>query len=389
MIPAARGLIVLGLLLSAGLAIDALGKRTRLPRVSLLVALGVIVGPLGFDLLTQEAQSWFPTISVVALVMVGFLIGGEFSFANIREHGRSVLVVVLAEATVTAAVVSLGLFAFGVDLEIALALGGIAIATDPAAVSGVVREEGAEGPFTERLLGVVATDDVVGMGVFSLLIAFGSFHSGDGGSMSALLMATREVVGGILLGGLLGLPVAYLSGRLRPGTPTLEEALGAVLLCAGLAVWLDVSFLLAAVVMGMVVANLARHHEQTFREIENIEWPFLVVFFVIAGASVDASALMAAGAIGVGYLALRAAGKGLGGWEGSRLIGAASRSRRWFGIALLPQAGVALGLALLASERFPEQGNILLSVSVAGTLVFELIGPILVRVALRRVGEAG
>lgn len=386
--PLARGLIIVGLLLAAGLAIDALGRRTRLPRVSLLVALGLLVGPLGFDLLTADARRWFPGISVVALVMVGFLIGGEFSRANLREHGRPVLSLAVAQAVVTALLVTSGFLFFGVDVEMALALGGIAIATDPAAVMGVMRETGSRGPFSRNLIGVVAIDDVIGMGLFSVLLVVGGILSGEAASTSALVTAVREVLGGIALGGVLGLPVAYLSGRLRAGTPTLEEALGAVLLCAGLATWLEVSFLLAAVVMGAVVTNLAQHHEQTFREIENIEWPFLIVFFVVAGASMSPDALAGAGAIGAGYLVLRLFGKALGGWSGALMIDAPERWRKWFGVSLLPQAGVALGLALLASERFPQHAEILVAVAVGGTVVFELIGPVVLRMALRRVGEA-
>ncbi len=384
---ATAGLITLGGLLIAGLAADALGRRTKLPRVSLLVALGVLAGPIGLDLIGENARAWFPIISVVALVMVGFLIGGEFSLARLREDGRPVVVITLVQAAITAVLVTAGLMALGADVGIAFALGGIAVATDPAAVLSVIRESEADGPFTHRVLGVVAVDDVVGVFLFSLLMAVGALLTGAGGPAGELLAASREIFGGILLGGLLGLPVSYLSGRIRPGTPTLEEALGAVLLCGGLSMWLDVSFLLAAVVMGLVVANLAGHHEQTFREIENIEWPFLVVFFVIAGASIDASALAAIGVVGVGYVVLRFCGKTLGGYAGARAVKSDPRTSRWFGMALLPQAGVALGLALLAVDRFPEQGDTILSVAVAGTLVFELIGPLLLSVALRRVGE--
>lgn len=384
----ARGLIIVGLLLAAGLAVDAVGRRTRLPRVSLLVALGLLVGPIGFDVITDDARRWFPGISVVALVMVGFLIGGEFSRSNLREHGRPVLSLATAQAVVTALLVALGFILFGVDANLAIALGGIAVATDPAAVMGVIRETGSRGPFSRSVLGVVAIDDVVGMALFSVLLVVAGVLGGDIGAASALATGAKEVFGGIALGALLGLPVAYLSGRLRPGTPTLEEGLGAVLLCAGLATWLEVSFLLAAVVMGAVVTNLAQHHEQTFREIESIEWPFLVVFFVVAGASIDGAAIMAAGAVGIGYLALRTAGKLVGGWTGALMIDAPRRWRNWFGASLLPQAGVALGLALLASDRFPEASETLLSVAVGGTIIFELVGPILLRVALKRVGEA-
>ncbi len=385
---AARGLIVVGGLLVAGLAVDAVARKTRLPRISLLVALGVLVGPIGLDLLTEDAEQWFPTIAAIALVMVGFLLGGQFTLANLRDHGRPVVILAFTQALITALVVSAGLLGLGVEAVVALALGGIATATDPVAVADEVSETGAVGPFKRTLLGVVAVDDVFGIGFFTILMAIGVALAGVGSPAALAGEALWTILGAVLLGVLLGLPVAYLSGRVRPGTPTLEEALGAVLLCAGLALWLDVSFLLAAVVMGAVATNVAKHHVRTFPEIQNIEAPFLVVFFVLAGASVSGVSLTTAGGLLGAYLVLRVGGKLLGGVIGSRLVGADLRTGAWFGAALTPQAGVALGMALVASEQFPDYADTLLSVAIVATLVFELAGPVLVRIALHKVGEA-
>lgn len=384
---AARGLIIVGGLLIAGLAVDAVARRTRLPRISLLVALGVLVGPIGLDLLTEDAEQWFPTIAAVALVMVGFLLGGEFTLVNLRDHGRPVVILAFTQTLITALVVSAGLLGLGVEVVVALALAGIATATDPVAVADEVSETGTVGPFKRTLLGVVAIDDVFGIGFFTILMAIGVASAGAGSPAALAGEALWTILGAVLLGVLLGVPVAYLSGRVRPGTPTLEEALGAVLLCAGLALWLEVSFLLAAVVMGAVATNVAKHHVRTFPEIQNIKAPFLVVFFVLAGASVSSVALTTAGGLLGAYLVLRVGGKLLGGVIGSRLVGEDLRTGAWFGTALLPQAGVALGMALVASEQFPAYANTMLSVAIVATLVFELAGPVLVRVALHRVGE--
>ena len=150
--------------------------------------------------------------------------------------------------------------------------------------------------------------------------------------------------------------------------------------------WLEVSYLLAAVVMGTMVANLASHHERPFREIEGVEWPFLVVFFLLAGATLEPSALIAVGWIGVGYVLLRTLGKLGGAWLGVRLVGESRSRARWLGIALLPQAGVALGLALLAEQQLPGTGADILAIVVGATVVFELVGPVGTRLALERAG---
>lgn len=185
----------------------------------------------------------------------------------------------------------------------------------------------------------------------------------------------------------LGVPTAFLTGRLEPGEPTREEALGVVLVLAGVAVWLDVSFLLAAVALGALVANLATHHERPFREIENLEWPFMIVFFVLAGAELRFDDLAAAGLLGVAFLALRTVGKIAGSALAAKIAGGPDARPGWLGVALLPQAGVALGLALLAAERSPDVADRLLAVVVATTVLFELVGTALARVALVR-GEA-
>lgn len=378
---------VIGALLLLGLLAEWAARKLPIPRVSILIILGALVGPVGFDLLPATREQWFPLVSAVALVMVGFLIGGEFTKERLRELGARSAVIALVQALGTVVVVGAGLMAFGVDAQLALPLAGVATATAPAAVVGVVQESGRGGPFSRLLLAIVAIDDAAALIVFSLLLAaVGLIAGGDGSGTAALWTAFRELGGGLGLGIALGLPAAFLSGRLQPGRPVLEEALGLVLLCAGLGVWLEVSYLLAAVVMGIMVANLASHHERPFREIEGVEWPFLVVFFLLAGATLELSALIAVGWIGVGYVLLRTLGKLGGAWLGVRLVGESRSRARWLGIALLPQAGVALGLALLAEQQLPGTGADILAIVVGATVVFELIGPVGTRLALEREG---
>ena len=384
----AQILLALGVLLLRGLFADEGSRRLGLPSVTVLLALGFAAGPGGFDLLPSITDTWFPVVSTIALTMVGFLLGSHFTADNLRTYGKSDLIVASVQALATAGLVIAGLSAIGVDTTTALALGGIAVATAPAATLAIVHEQRASGPFTRSLLTIVALDDVIALTLFSILVTVAGFLPANDGD-SLLIDSLWEILGALLLGLVIGLPAAFLTGRLRPGLPTQEEAYGIVLVCAGLAVMLEVSFLLAAVVMGATIANRATHHELAFREIERIEWPALVVFFVLAGASLELSGLRAIGWIGVGYLLLRTAGKVLGCVLGGRLAGWPV-DRQWLlGPAMLPQAGVAIGLSLLAAERFPAIAEDLLAVVIAATVVFELVGPIAAKAALQRVGEAG
>ena len=144
------------------------------------------------------------------------------------------------------------------------------------------------------------------------------------------------------------------------------------------------SFLIAAMVMGMIVSSFARHHEYQFHEIEHVEAVVMVVFFVLAGATLEMAALKGLGAIGVAYIVSRTAGKIIGAWLGATVTGSSQATRNWSGVALLPQAGVAIGMALVAATHFPEHRQLLLSIAISSTIFFEIIGPVLTRLAIKR-----
>ncbi len=381
-------ILTLGALLLLGLVGDLLSRALPLPRVTLLVLFGVAIGPPGFDLLPTQAAGWYPLISDLALLMVGFLLGGKLSRETLGDVGRQVLTISAFEVLGVSLAVLIGLLLVGVPIEVALLLAGIAPASAPAAVINVTRQLRAEGRYTDTLLGIVALDDAWGLVVFSLLLALAqSLASDAGGGASALLHGARELGGALLVGVAVGVPAAFLTGRLQPGEPTQAEALGVVLLAGGLALWLEASFLLAAMLVGAVIVNLAAHHDRPFREIENVEWPFMVLFFVLAGASLEVEALATVGWIGAVYIALRAAGLVLGAWAGGLVGGAEPRIRRWMGLAIMPQAGVALGMALVAGNAFPELRDTILPLVIGSTVVFELAGPALTRLAILRAGE--
>ncbi|PRY71521.1 cation:proton antiporter [Halomonas ventosae] len=383
----AVSLILLGLILSTSILADAVASRTRLPRISLLVLVGVgvaVIQQWGLDQPgARPLDGLAEPLIQVALVMVAFLLGGELTLDRLRSTGPLILIVSLSVILAGVLSVGLGLLALGFPLAVAVSLAAISVATDPAAVSETVHESGDSRLRARLLLGIVAIDDGWGVLAFGLAMALlGWWLSGDGGM--ALLHAAWELGGAILLGTAIGLPAAWLTGRLRPGEPTQVEAIALILLLAGTSAWLGVSSLLAAMCAGTLVANLSRHHTRSFNEIEHIEWPFLVFFFVLSGASIDLYRLDEALGLTLAYILLRLAGRYLGGLLGVRL----ARQRQAelpanLGLALTPQAGVAMGMALLAAERFPEHGPVLLSAVVASTVVFEILGPLLVRRVLR------
>ncbi len=381
-------LLSLGCILLLGLATDALGRRTFLPRVTLLVLFGLLVGPEILDLVPSLLTDRFELIADMALLMVGFLLGGKLTGSALRSSGKSMVSISVVAALGATLIVSLGLVLLGFDLEVALLLGCIAAATDAAATVDVITESKSPGPFSDLLAAVVALDDAWALIIFSVGLALVNYYLKMDSGGSVLLLALWEILGAVGLGVALGLPAAFLTGRVKPGQPMLTEALGVVFLCGGLALWLDVSFLIAAMALGATIANLARHHEYPFHEVENIEWPFMAAFFLLAGASLQFEAVFSIGVLGVAYILLRALGKFTGGYLGATLGGTARPVRQWVGVALLPQAGVAIGMGLVAANKFPELGTKLLAVIIGTTVFFELVGPLCTRLALNKVAKA-
>lgn len=377
-------LIALGGIFLLGLATDILGRKTFLPRVTLLLVFGVIIGKEVIDLIPVAITSRFELITDVALLMVGFLLGGKLTLSSFKLQGKAVIIMSLTEVIFTCTIVSTGLYLAGLSLELSIVFGCIAAATDPAATIDVVTENKHENSFTSKLLSIVALDDAWGLILFSVGIALISMMNGHGNPAESLAHTSYDIFGAVLLGFAIGLPATYLTGRIKPGEPMLTEALGVVFLCGGLALWLEVSFLIASMVMGAVIANLAKHHDYPFHAIEGIEWPFMVIFFVVAGASLELNTLLDGGLIGIAYILLRIVGKVLGGYTGATVANTDAITRRWIGPSLLPQAGAAMGMALVASHLFPQHQQMLLTIIIGATITFEIIGPIFARIALNK-----
>ncbi|MCA0930112.1 cation:proton antiporter [Ruegeria profundi] len=377
-------LVTLGVLFLAGLAADQLGRATRLPRVTLLLLLGVSIGDAGLNVIPDDVAQWFDEVSIVALTMVAFLLGGSLTRKNLIRHGLAIFTISIAIVLATLVIVTTGLSLLGLASGLALLLASIATATAPAAMADVIHQSGVKNDFTDTLKGIVAIDDAWGLIVFSVALVL--VDQANGWS-SVLSGAAWDLGGAIVLGCVLGAPSAYLTGRLKPGEPLQAEAIGIVFLAAGFALWLEVSLLVTAMTTGAVIGNFARHHDRAFHEIEHIQWPFMIVFFLLAGALLEVDALKLLGWAGVAFILLRIFSRLIGGVIGARLGGVPHQEVPWYGPALLPQAGVAIGMALVAGERFPEWASTIMAFTIASTVVFEIIGPPVTLAAILKVSK--
>ena len=381
-------LLIIGIVFLVGWAAHVVGSKTHIPRITLLLSLGIVTGPSLFNLVPEEIIAYFPTVAHLALAMIGFLLGESFYGFDKKEEQRSVLWLSLGASLFPAICVFLLCWIISGDLVLSLVLSGIASATDPAATVDVLSEVQARGKLSHILKGVVAIDDAWGVIIFSFALVLAGVFVGEGFNVEAALQGVVEVVGAIVLGICLGFPMSHLVGKHRPGEPTMVEAMGFVFICGGIALYLNLSYLLACMALGATVAKRAKHVSRPFHEIERASEPFLVVFFLLSGMILKLDTMPTIGLIAVAYIAARSFGKVYGARLTAKMTSAPDVVQKHLGWCMLPQAGVAIGMALLVAERLPSVAEAVLTLTVVTTVFFELTGPFITRWHIHQAGDS-
>lgn len=386
--PELPNIFILGLFLMFGGSAYTLAPALRLPRVTLLVISGIIVGPSVLNLVGEPIVELFPTMSYIALSMIAFRLGDAFVDFDLMKKGPEVLTISLIKTIVSGALVFTVAYLIQGDFVLALLLAGLAPASAPAATLDVISETKAKGPLTSSIVGVLALDNILAVTLFTVLLIVAKMIVGGGTPTQELLAGIWEIGGAVVLGLVIGWLMARLTGRLRAGKVSLLQITGFVFLCAGLAYQIHVSYLLACILLGATVAkNRAQPKKNIFVTVEDVSEPFLVIFFLLAGCELDLSALKTLGLIGIAYVFARCLGFIIGGGIASRIVKAEPTVQENIGWSLFPQAGVALGLAVITLERFPQIGELLVSIIVSTTVIFELFGPTVTRWRLAKAKE--
>lgn len=381
-----------GLLLLVGLVAGKLANLLKFPAVTGYLVAGIVVGPPVLNLLTHDLLRASIWISQGALTLIAFSIGSEFTLDNIRRLGTRVLVIATLEALGGSIAVFLATrFIFHQTTAVSLLFGAIAAATAPAATIMVVRELRAKGPMTDTLLAVVAIDDPICVMIFGVASGVAVMLVGDGSLSvtSMVLQPVGEILGAVALGVGVGALVSRSATRLRDRSEVQVLILGALLTTAGAAITLGLSPLLASMALGSAVGNLSRRSEAVFGAVRAMDTPVYVVFFVLSGAGLHVELLRSVGLLGVGYVVFRIAGKIAGAAAGGALTKAPGVVQKYLGFGLVPQAGVALGLSLLAKQQFPGIGDMISTTIVASTVIYELIGPVFSKMGITLAGEVG
>lgn len=378
----------LSVILLSGFTLTRVTKRLRLPDVTGYILAGILIGPGVLNLVPADILEHMDFVSDAALAFIAFGVGRWFRRDTLRDLGGSLVLVTLMEALVPGILVAGAMhWVFGMGPALSLLLGAIATATAPASTLMTIRQYRADGSFVRLLLAVVALDDAVCLLAFSAASVAVDAMEGAGISWQAAVLPLARNGAVLVLGGFLGLALEWL---LAPSTRsqgnrlilTIAVLLGLCGVCAALAV----SPLLACMVCSAVYIN--RTGDQfLYTQVEDFSPPVMSLFFIVSGMNLDLNALKTVGAAGVGYFFIRILGKYAGAWLGCRWVGTEKHVRDWLGLALIPQAGVAIGLAFLGKRVLPPDiGDLLLTVILASSVLYELIGPGCAKLALLRSG---
>ena len=416
-------LLNLALALLVGLMLSRLAKLAQLPAVTAYLVAGILIGPsclgalgiaipalpdacnLGFHSL--EDVEHLSLICDVALGFIAFSIGNEFRLGQLKQIGKQATIIGILQAVVTTLLVDAALiglsFAGLLPIEAAIVLGAVAAATAPAATLMVVRQYKAKGPLTDILLPVVALDDAVGLVLFAISFGVAKGLAAEGGAniISIVVDPLLEIALSLLLGAAMGFVITFFERFFHSRSKRLAISVGFVLLTVALSkfsmeigpVHIAISPLLTCMMLGTMFCNTCDFSEELMDRLDRWTAPLFILFFVLSGAELDLTVFSSLSMvlIGVVYILVRSAGKYAGALGSAKLAGSDKNIVNYLGITLLPQAGVALGMAQKAQEAFgpinSEIGLIISNITLMAVLVYELIGPMLTKMALLKAGD--
>ncbi len=384
-------LLSAGLILLLGFIGARLLKYIRLPSVTAFLIVGILIGPHILNIVTEEIFTASDFFSNLVLGVIAFSLGENFRLEEIKKGMKQIMWISFIAAFGTWVLVSAALLIYFVIVKVpiypAIVLGAAASATAPAATVLVIREYRASGLLTEFLLKVVAIDDAWCLMFAALAIAFANAMRAEVFQISIIFVGLGEIFGALIIGGILGYIFSFLSRFVKTAEEFLVYIFGFILLNVGLSIALNVSVLMSSMMMGLVVINLARENYKFFEVLRTVDAPLYLVFFILAGAHLDFSILYKMGVVGLLYIIFRVIGKVYGAKIGAKISNAPKPIENWLGLGLTPQAGVALGIGLVAKSTFPEFGNYIFTIIAATTVIFELVGPLLTKFSLMKVGE--
>ena len=400
-----QSLGALGVLLICGYFGGRLANKFKLPRVTGYIIAGLLLSPSISGIIAEElVEEKFSIVTDIGLAIIAFSVGGSLSLSRLKQLGKSILWINVTESLGAFILTFILVFLLSplvlklntahspfleVYLPFALIIGAVSAATAPAAILAIVHEYKAKGPLTTTLLGVVALDD--GMAIILFAFATATVRALTNAEISVYKMVaepTIVIVGSIFLGAIFGLSLTGLASWVKGKESLLIIILGHILLCAGVAKQLKLSPLLTTMMVGFIVVNKAKHSHDLFLAVENIEETIFALFFTLAGAHFNITVIKLAGFMALIITIARFSGKLLGTKLGATFSHAPAEVKKYLGYGLLPTAGVAIGLILMAKPLMqPQFSTIMINAVLGAVIINELIAPPFVKFALMRAGE--
>lgn len=396
-------LFYMSVILITGLLFGKLAKYFKMPNVTGYLLGGLLIGPVlalsGFHLIPEVAFEELHVVSQIALGFIAFSIGTEFQLSYFKRVGKLPIVIASLESFFAIIVVFVTLIAFGNDIRFSLVLSAIAAATAPAATIMVIKQYKAKGEVTENLLSVVAIDDATAIVFFGIFVAIAKAIGNASGDVHLGWMISKpfvEIVLSLSIGALAGFLVSlgfkWYTGRGN----RISLLIAFIFLVASVPEIIklvlpdfEVSTLLACMMMGAVFTNLSKEDilDTVMYLVDRVTPPIFIMFFVISGAELKFDVLLTVGGIGVIYIVGRVIGKLFGAALGARLANGSPNVRKYLGWGLVPQAGVAIGLTIVAANIVPEYSAKISAVILSATFIYEMVGPLITKTALTKAGE--
>ncbi len=382
-----------------GFLVGKISQRIKLPGVVGYLVAGLIFGPSLLNVFHEEFVEEMNVFTSFALSLVAFIIGSEMKLSTLKEMGSGIGVITILESFGAFLLVTAGVYFLTGKLYLALIFGAMAPASAPAGTVAVLQECKAKGRLTNALYTVVGLDDGLAIVIFAIAMALARLLLVGGKlSVESLLEGpVFEIIGSIALGCAIGAVAGYFMQRLSSDDAILAVCLGSILLCTGISIYFDLSLILANLSLGMIYVNLyPAGNRRAYRAIEFLTLPVYIIFFFLAGAHLQISLLPTMGLLGLVYVLCRISGLMGGAFLGAVLSKQSPVIRKYLGMGILCQAGVAIGLSLLAAGQLRPLGETGMNLAVvvvntiaATTIVFEIIGPIGTRIAIKKAGELG
>lgn len=381
-------LLYISLMLFGGLLFGRFVKLFNLPNVTGYLIAGLLIGPSIANLIPAEMVKNFSLVSDMTLGFIAFSIGSEFKFSYFKEVGTTPVIVAITEAFGAMILVTLTLLVFGTDLRLALLFGAIASATAPAQTLMVVQQYRARGPMTSLLMSVVALDDAVALIAFGFATTIVNSMNNQGTNIFfSISEPFIELIISLVVGAALAFVMMIFLRYFKKASNRISILLAFIFLIIYIADRLHGSPLLACMAMGTVLVNWLDDIEDLTKVAQGVTPPLFTIFFVISGAGLDFKALSGIGLVGVIYIIVRVLGKHVGAWFGATITHSDHKIRKFLGLTLMPQAGVALGLVIVAAKAVPEYAAQINIVILSSTFIYSLFGPSAAKFALVKAGE--